>query len=527
MRVFRALILCVVLALMIGTALPLQAQEQPYFPATEGWRTSTPEAQGFDSAKLARFLDYLESKSTDSFHSLVVIRHGFIVLDASLSPFSSLKPQAFRESAESVLATLIGIAIDKGLIKGVDQSIWDFLPKDKIASMDADKASLTIKHFLTHQSGLSFNEDQDFEKYYPLGAADASWLQVFLDSKMITRPGTGTAWLYGDGLVLSAVLQQATGMTALEFARQNLFGPLRISDVTWLADPQGITIGTDELYMSPHDMARIAYLYLHHGQWQGNQIVSEGWVQAATSKIVAFPSDSELDGAGYGWNIARHGEAPVFLQYSMGGEQFAVYPDLDLIYLITGDSSFSLPGMFDIFLAPSDESAALPENAEAFAKLNAKIETLAHPAPRELVALPAALKAASGKTFTLDQNLLGWQTLTVDFGAPSPNEATLTLGIDGQNVQLTTGLDFVDRITPVGLPAQPASGAYRLLGDLPWKAKTTLAENQMHVWMGDLMGREDWSVTLGFTADNQVSVDAVMTGLSMKPENWSFNGTAK
>ena len=429
----------VIFGLLLLLSLPVSAaaQETVYYPTT-AWRTSTPEAQGIDSAQLTNFLGKMATMP-DAFHSIVVIRHGYVVLDTSMYPFSSSKPQAFRDTSEPIMVALIGIAIDQGFIKGVDQSIWEFLPKDQIANMNADKAALTIQDFLTHRSGLTFFEGQDFQKYYPLSGNDPSWLQTFLGAKLATKPGTDPVrWFYGDGLVLSAILQKATGMTALDFAQRNLFGPLGITDVTWLADPQGITIGIDEIYLSPMDMAKIAYLYLHNGQWAGQQIVSQGWVQAATSRIACLRSSSgALDTIGYGWTVGSSGQNSFFVQLSQGGEHFGVFPDQDLIFIVTGDAYYHFLADFpNNVLQTIGSAATLPENAEALAALNAQVEALANPAPHNIAALPETFSAISGKTFTLQENAVGWQTLAVDFGAPGAKEATLTLGIDGSTVKL-------------------------------------------------------------------------------------------
>ena len=517
-----------IIGLLLAFSLPSSAvaQETVYFPTTE-WRTSTPEAQGLDSAQLAQFLNRM-SALPDAFHSIVLIRHGYVVLDTSMYPFDASRPQAFRDTSDAVMATLVGIAIDQGYLHSVDQSIWDFLPKDQTANMDENKAALTIEDFLTHRSGLQYIEGQDFENYYPLTDPDQSWVQTFIDGKMARRPGTVMNWFYGDGLVLSAILQQATGMSTFDFAQQHLFGPLGISDVTWLADPQGITIGNDELYLSPQDMAKFAYLYLHNGQWQGQQIISERWVQAATSELVPLSPSTGVDAYGYGWLVAGTGRNRFFSQSSPGGEQFAVFPELDLIYLVTGDTYYTLLfGFPDNLLTSVSDSATLPENPEAVAALNAEVASFASPAPHDLTAPPEIASAVSGKTFTLNENPTGWQSLAIDFGAPGSNHATLTLGINDSTVSLTTGLDMVNRVTPVGLPAQPGSGSYRLYGDLPWMAEANWRGKGLNVWMGDLMGREIWQVALSFPDENRVSVQATLHGLEWRPSIWGFSGSAE
>lgn len=522
---FRSVVLISLLPLLLTFTSPVVAQEAVYYPTTS-WRTSSPEAQGMDSETLGLLLDRIATVP-DSLHSIMLIRHGYIVLDASMYPFSSSKPQAFREGAEAVMATLIGIAIDKGYIKGVDQSIWDFLPKDQTANMDENKAALTVEDFLTHSSGLALVAGEDYKQYYPLSGKESSWLQVILDTEVTSKPKESTR-IYGDGLVLSAVLQEATGMTALDFARQHLFAPLGITDVAWLADQQGVTIGFDEIYLSPQDMAKMAYLYLHNGQWEGQQLVSERWVQAATSEIMGFWSSAHhrTEAFGYGWIISGEGDNRFFYQITAGGEQFGVFPELDLVYMVTGDTYGVFSAEQNSTLQSVGMTAALPENANALDQLNSKVEALVNPTLVDVTTLPEVYRAVSGKTYQLEANRAGWTSLAIDFGVPGSKEGTLTLGINDSTVKLNLGVDFVPRITPVGLPAQPASVAYRLLGDLPWMARTTWTSKGLMVYLSDLMGRETWGLILKFPAENQMKAAAVMHGLESNPGTWFFNGTA-
>jgi CubicO group peptidase (beta-lactamase class C family) len=112
------------------------------------------------------------------------------------------------------------------------------------------------------------------------------WVQFIIDLPMVEEPGSRFEYCNGAPFLLSAILQEQTGMTTLSFAKKYLFKPLGISEVGWPSNPQGITLGYGQLFMRPHDMAKIGYLYLNNGLWDGEQIISSQWIIASTSKYI-------------------------------------------------------------------------------------------------------------------------------------------------------------------------------------------------------------------------------------------------
>lgn len=504
------LILLMVIVLVSPTcATPTSVRAEgdtPYWPEKE-WRTSTPEEQGMDSDILLKGLPSVSDLLLDG-HSLVVIRHGYMVLEASAYPFSASKPQAFRDAAEPVMATLIGIAIDKGYIKSVDQSIWDFLPKENIALMNSNKAALTIRHLLNGQTGLAYAWGDDAKKYYALTEKDEDWVRVFLSAPASEKPGMRTKWLYGDALVLSAILQKATGSTALEFAKQYLFGPLGITDVAWSATPQGVNIGADELFLSPCDMAKLSYLYLRNGQWNDQQIVSAEWVKTAISRQVATPFEDWA--VGYSWFVGQFAPTSYtgYWQSGAGGQWIWGFPELDLIAVATGYGA-AQPVLNDFLLPAVKSSTALPANAEAMARLTAKVQALANPAPSAVEPIPAEAKAAAGRLYTLEDNALGWKSISIDFGA---EEATLTLNVADRTLTLPVGMDNIYRISADGLPANP--GLFRFSEIAPLALKGRWAKG-FTIIMADLRGKDTWIINLAFETSNDIRVEVRLSGLAL------------
>jgi CubicO group peptidase (beta-lactamase class C family) len=204
------------------------------------------------------------------------------------------------------------------------------------------------------------------------------WVQYMLDLPMAEEPGTHFEYCNGGSFLLSAILQETTGRTALEYAGERLFGPLGISDVTWLANPQGISVGWGEVRMRPHDMLKIGYLYLNEGRWEGEQIVPVEWVAASTRRHI----DGTLqDGYGYQWWIA---EPDVYMALGYSGQYILVAPELDMVVVFTSqlaERDFYLPQqLFERYIRPAVKSPdPLPENAEGVALLQSYGEDLACP----------------------------------------------------------------------------------------------------------------------------------------------------
>ena len=296
-----------------------------YWP-TQAWRTSTPEEQGMDSAKLANMLDRIEEQHL-SLHSLLVIRHGYIVSETYFAPYRQDSKHELYSCTKSFIATLVGVAVDKGLIEGTDQRVMDFFAGRDFEHQDSQKDSMTVDDLLTMRSGLDWQEgDPAYRAMYQ----SADWVKYVMDEPMAQAPGTTFNYCSGCSHVLSAILKQATGVNPRDFAEQNLFKPLGIVNADWDTDSSGLPIGGWGLQIASRDMAKLGYLYLHGGQWDGQQVVSAGWVKAATQKHTV--TDGEL---GYGyqwWTYPKFGAYTALGRY---GQTIFVVPESDLVIVTT------------------------------------------------------------------------------------------------------------------------------------------------------------------------------------------------
>ena len=419
------------------------------FPA-ESWRTSTPEEQGLDSAKLAKGLLAIRENGTN-IHSLMIVRNGAVILDSYFYPYDGSTYHDLASVTKSVMTTLIGIAADQGKLS-LDDPMLSFFPDRDIANLDERKQGITVRHLVSMSSGLDCTP-ADNEKTLREMMASPDWVQFTLDRKVISEPGARFVYCSPGMHLLSAILQKATSMTALEFARINLFEPLGIRDVYWPADPQGVTHGWGDISLHPVDMAKFGILVLHQGQWEGKQIVSRVWVGSATQ--MHMKGTGKVEDYGYGWWISpENAELAYFLATGNGGQKIRVVPTLNLILVTTGGGFEPSEIEPYVVAAMTDLEKPLPANPTGVASLNAALTAIAQgPEPQAVPPLPATANAISGQTFVFESNpdLL---SLRLDFDDPKGAEAIFQLEVanePGPRV-IGVGLDGLYRSSQAGRP---------------------------------------------------------------------------
>lgn len=292
---------------------------------TQDWTTADPESQGMDPTLLAQGIAYAEKEM--ALHSLLVIRHGAIVSETYFSSYKAGTLHELYSVTKSFTATLVGIALDQGYLPDVDQRVVDYFPELSFAAPDERKEAMTVKDLLTMTAGLDWQEgDPTYRAMY----MSPNWVQFVMDLPMKTEPGDEFLYCSGCSHVLSAIVQESTGDNLSDFAQANLFKPLGIKNYRWENGSQGTSIGGWGLSLSPRDMAKLGYLYLHEGQWEGKQVVSADWVQAATSKQVTTEGE---DGYGYQWWVLP--SLGGYAALGMYGQTVFVAPGQDLIVVTT------------------------------------------------------------------------------------------------------------------------------------------------------------------------------------------------
>jgi len=418
---------------------------QPAIPwPTTDWTNATPESQGMDSALLARMLEDISTKET-RIHSVLIIRNGFMVTEAYFQPYNRDTKIEIQSVTKSVIGMLVGRALAKGQLRSVDETLVSFFPGRVFPNPSHEKFSITLSHLLSMSSGFDCEE---FRLSGPTMEASQNWVAFMLDLPMLAAPGKQFGYCNGNPHLLSVILEKETGMNTRLYANQELFAPLGIPAVEpgdWPNDPKGFTMGGYGLRIRPVDMAKLGYFYQQNGKWEDLQLVPEDWVAKSTRGYVG-----KGDGSSYGYLWTVYPGQPHYSALGMGGQQIHVYPDQDLVVVVTSAledfaESPEINRYLREYILPAVKSdAPLEENTDGVAELQTAIEFAAHPV-REVAALPALAETISGKAYTFEENPVGWKEATFEFTSGSD---TAALKLNGSEA-LIVGLDHVFRRSDV------------------------------------------------------------------------------
>lgn len=310
-----------------------------YWP-TNKWQKATPESQGLNSDSLIKAFDIIKNKG-----SIVIIKNGFLVGEYYPQGVDTSYLNNVYSCTKSVTSILTGIAIDKKIIKSESDKLVDYFADYSLAYNDSVKQSITLHHVLSMSSGLDWKGGVGGDNLMEMVLNQPDWNQYILDRQMADKPGTHFNYNSGCSQLLSAVIQRESGVSTKEFGEEFLFKPLGIHNYTWdmLVSPKGITPGAWGLFLTTRDMAKIGYLYLNNGEWDGKQIVSKQWVE----KSIRSYNNRGINRHGYGYQWWILSGYPIFT-YSASGhyhEHYAsitVLPELNLVVATSGKIPSSL-----------------------------------------------------------------------------------------------------------------------------------------------------------------------------------------
>jgi CubicO group peptidase (beta-lactamase class C family) len=300
----------------------------------DNWETSTPEEQGMDSKKLEDLKEHIKTKYSDMY-SMIVIRNGFLVEEEYFRYSTTTKRNIFS-CTKSFTSTLIGLALQEGFIDCINDPVLDFFPEHDFTNVDERKQNMTLYHLLTMTTGLEWSElqigysDPNNSLYKMWESND--WVQYVLDQKMVEKPGINFNYNTGASHIMSAIINQTTGMSTLEFAKSRLFDPLDIEDFFWPSDPNGIPKGGEGLEITPRSLAKLGQLYLNNGSWKEQQIVNKEWV-FNSSRIDHHPPGNYSYGYGFQWWI--HPNKEIFSAWGYAEQRVIVVPKYQLVTVFT------------------------------------------------------------------------------------------------------------------------------------------------------------------------------------------------
>jgi CubicO group peptidase (beta-lactamase class C family) len=364
---------------------------------------SIPEAEGVSSGDIIRFLEAVENSSHE-LHSFMFLRHGKVIAEGWWDPYRPDLKHTLYSTSKSFTSTAVGFAVSENLLS-VNDRVISFFPEDLQDTISPFLSELTVKDLLMMSAG------QDPDPTRLVVSRDSNWVKGFLSTPIVNEPGTKFLYNSLATYMLSAIVQQVTGERIVDYLTPRLFEPLGITGIDWETDSRGINTGGWGLRLKTEDMTKFGQLYLQKGNWNGQQILPEEWVEEATTmKIEQAPDVSEaikdssdwLQGYCYQFWCCRH---QAFRADGAYGQFIIVIPDQDAVVAITAETP-DMQGELNLvweYLLPSMHEGELPANDRNAAALKQRLSLLAL-SPPEKSDDPSFVSTISGKSFSIEPN---------------------------------------------------------------------------------------------------------------------------
>ena len=269
---------------------------------------------------------------TGPIRSFMVQRDGELIIDAHRMGMRADRAINVKSVAKSIISLLVGIAIDQGHLRGVEQPIGEFFPAYFAARPDPEKQSITIQDLLTMRAGLASTSRRNYGRW----VQSDDWAAYALDQPLIDAPGRGMIYSTGSSHLLSVILTRATGMSTRAFAERYLFGPLDIALGGWDRDPQGYYLGGNNMALSPAALLKIGTMVMNGGAYDGRQIVPPTWIDESM-RIYTRSRFNPYD-YGYGWWQRELRGYTVQFAWGNGGQYIVMIPALDTVVAIASRS---------------------------------------------------------------------------------------------------------------------------------------------------------------------------------------------
>ena len=296
--------------------------QKPDFPFDavyeQAFVRATPESQGISSDLFAALLRELDTSKDTEMHHFMALRHGKVICECNFAPYPKGMWHITHSMCKSITGMAIGMLIEEEKLK-LDENIYDIFPDHINAFSKIFRPVITVENLLTMTSGVTFNES---------GIVSGNdWLGSFLNASVNGKPGTEVQYNSLNTYVLSAIVTKRTGETLTEYLTPRLFGPLGITKYYWETCPKGITKGGWGLFLCAEDMAKLGQLYLQRGKWNGQQLVSEYWIEISTARHLKTQNDTY----GYGYQLWMEQRPGSFEYNGMLGQNVIIYPDMDMV----------------------------------------------------------------------------------------------------------------------------------------------------------------------------------------------------
>ena len=486
-RMHRASQLAWCLLTFALTAAPAVAIEQPL-------PRSTPEAQGVSSSDLVELVEALDNQF-NGMHSLMIVRHGHVITEGWWRPYDARHNHVLYSLSKSFTSTAVGLAVAEKKIS-INDVVIEIFPDQAPTEVSANLKAMRVRDLLTMATG---HQDP------PSAAADTISAESFLAHPVPHLPGTHFKYNTAATFMQSAIVQQASEQTVLEYLQPRLFEPLGIEDPVWDTNYQGISLGGYGLRVKTEDIAKFGQLYLQQGQWNGQQVLPADWVKMATSKQVSNGSNPNSDwNQGYGFQFwrCRHN---AYRGDGAFGQYCIVLPDQEVVIAITSgvrDMQAILNVLWDKLL-PALKDAPLPENNSAHDRLVEQLAALVVP-PAEGTATSPIADQVLNQAFSVAEN--EQQIERVELTSQDDGKTVaLNLVQDGKSLRYAAGFEVwkPSRSALLGstrdtFPDEPVAGTFAWDGNTAI-IKVCAVETPFH-WVIRLEFSDD-TVTLNAEAN--------------------------
>jgi CubicO group peptidase (beta-lactamase class C family) len=368
---------------------------------------ASPESQGVSSQAIRAFVAAANASGI-SWHSFMLVRHGQVVAEGWWKPFEPGLVHSLYSLSKSFTSTAIGLLVKEGALD-IHAPLISFFPDDLPATVPDNLRQVTVRSVLTMNTG------HDADTMPKMRASPDAWTRTYLAQPVPFAPGSHFLYNTGNTYMLGAIIYKLTGKTIEQYLGPRLFQPLGITGYDWEVSPQGLNTGGYGLRVKTEDIAKLGQLYLQKGNWKGGTILSESWVQEATS----FQTTSQTGNAdwsqGYGYQFWRctHG---FYRGDGAFGQYCIVMPELDAVLAVTSQSADMQQSLNIIWdhLPAAMQGGNLPENRSELEGLKAELAALTLPVVKGAVDSSLASRYHK-RSWTLSGNEFGVLTLQFSF----------------------------------------------------------------------------------------------------------------
>jgi Beta-lactamase len=378
----------------------------------------SPESQGVSSKAIRHFIEAANASGL-GWHSFMLLRHGNVVAEGWWKPFEPSFTHTLYSLSKSFTSTAIGLLVKDGKLN-IEDKVISFFPEDSPATPDDNLKQMKVKHLLTMNTG---HGEDTLPK---LRASGDAWTKTFLAQKVDFEPGSHFLYNTGATYMLGAIVYKITGQTLYSFLTPRLFQPLDIKGYDWETSPQGLNTAGYGLRVKTEDIAKFGQLYLQKGKWNGKEILTESWVNEATSYQTKSQEGNGDWSQGYGYQFWRC--KPGFYRGDGAFGQFCiVMPEQDAVLAVTSESWDMQKSMTTIWenLLPAIQAGTMPEDKTELLELKKDLKNLVLPVPKAAVHSTASAKY-NGKKISLEANDSAAATTQFNFSKEGCSWTTIT-----------------------------------------------------------------------------------------------------